>query len=72
MNIMCDACSIIYSKSTVEDSRSVIDNSKVTVQLVASFTIIIYDCHVVYSTDHSSCLVTFKMRKLVFTPLIKI
>jgi hypothetical protein len=69
---MRDACSIIYSKSTVEDSRSVIDNSKVTVQLVASYTIVIYDDHVFIVTGHSSCLVTFKMRKFVFTPLIKI
>ncbi len=43
---MRDACSIIYSNSIVDDYRSVIDDSRVTVQLVASYTIVIYDDHV--------------------------
>ncbi len=43
---MGDACSIIYSKSIVDDYRSVIDDSNVTVQLVASFMIVIYYGHV--------------------------
>ncbi len=43
---MRDACSIIYSKSIVDDYRNVIDDSSVTVQLVASFMIVIYNCRV--------------------------
>jgi hypothetical protein len=68
---MRDACSIIYSKSIIDDSRILIDDSRVMLQLVASFTIAIYDHHVLYNSGHSSCLVTIKMGKLVFTPQIK-
>jgi hypothetical protein len=55
----------------MDEIGSVIDDSRVAVQLVASYTIVIYDDHVFIVTGHSSCLITFKFRKL-FTPLIKI
>ncbi len=32
--------------SVIDDSSSVIDDSRVMLLLVASFTIIIYDCHI--------------------------
>ncbi len=33
------------SRSVTDNSRSVIDNSRVMLQHVASFTIVIYNCH---------------------------
>ncbi len=50
MIIMSDACSKNVSEEhnwqLIDDSRSIIDNSKVMLQLVASFTIVIYNCHI--------------------------
>ncbi len=40
-------CSIIdNSRLVIDDSNSIIDNARVTLQLVASFTIAIYNCHI--------------------------
>jgi hypothetical protein len=33
----------MFSKSMIDNSRSIIDDSRVMLQLVASFTILIYD-----------------------------
>ncbi len=34
------------SRLVIDDSKSIIYNSRVTLQLVASFTIAIYNCHI--------------------------
>jgi len=34
------------SRSVIDESRITIDNSRVTLNLVASFTIVIYNCHI--------------------------
>jgi len=36
----------MFSLGVINDSRSIIDNSRVMPQLVASFTIIFYDHHI--------------------------
>jgi hypothetical protein len=36
----------MISTSVIDHSRSVIYDSRVMLQLVASFTIVIYDCHI--------------------------
>ncbi len=49
MIVMCDATTTLlhmFSISIIDDSRSIIDKSRVTFQLVASITIVIYDCHI--------------------------
>jgi hypothetical protein len=42
----------MFSRSITDDSKSIIDNSRVMLQLVASFGIIIYDhIFIVQATD---------------------
>ncbi len=36
-----------YSRSIIENARSVIDHSRVMLQLAVSFTIIIYEHHII-------------------------
>ncbi len=54
-SIIDDSRSIIDdSRSIIDNSRSVIDDSSVMLQLVASFTIVIYNHHsfIVQATGH--------------------
>jgi len=50
----------MFSRSVTDKCSSVIDDSRVTLQLVASFLIVIYDCHLclkyIYSTGRISTL----------------
>jgi hypothetical protein len=43
----------MFSRSIIDDSKSAIDDSRVMLQRVASFMIVIYNCHIfiVQSTD---------------------
>ncbi len=36
----------MFSRSAIDNSRSIIDDSEVTLQLVASFMIVIYNHHI--------------------------
>jgi hypothetical protein len=49
-NIMSDACTInvLYEHYLwlFDDSRTIIDDSRVMLQHEASFAIVIYDCHI--------------------------
>jgi hypothetical protein len=36
------------SRSIIDDSMSIVDDYRVTLQLVASFTIVIYNCHIFF------------------------
>jgi hypothetical protein len=50
MVIMSDVFTVIvlqeHNWRLIVDSKSIIDNSRVMLQLVGSFMIIIYDCHI--------------------------
>jgi len=57
-----------YYRRIIDDSRSVIDNSIVKLQLVGSFTIIIYDCHILIAKATRVVVVRhyyFKFLKLI-------
>ncbi len=40
---MSDASTIMFSRSIINESKSVIDNSNVSLQIVASLMIVIYE-----------------------------
>jgi hypothetical protein len=40
---MSDDSTIMFSRSIMDESKSVIDNSRVILQIVASLTIVIYE-----------------------------
>jgi hypothetical protein len=66
---MRDICAINVLYELIDDSRSIIDNSRKMLQLVASFMIVIYDSHIFIVQATAFCCEHYKT---FFTPSMRL